>query len=303
MQNIPTIQGVFTAMMTPFNETGGIDRRMTEKFVDFYVEKGLDGIFAVSNVGEFATMSLEEKRELMDICCEAGKGRIQVCPGVTDLNLDNCLALAEHAKQSGADAVVISPPIYYRYFPEYVEEFLRIFFRDTPIPAIFYHSPNFACPVSFDFLLELLTSPHIAAVKESSGSATFLLKLLSRMEQDGLKTPVMLGFEELYLTGLVHGAKGSMTSCGGVVPELMRGINDSFHAGNMERAQKLQKLVCRIIDRFAAYGLPYGYKLGMAARGFPFRILRSTRMEVLEGKLQAEVASIRELVDESLAQL
>lgn len=300
MENRFAVAGVYCAMMTPFDEAGCISPRVAEEMVAFFADKKLDGIFAVSNVGEFACQSPAEKCALIDACCAAGAGKLAVCPGVTDLNLDTCLVLADHAKKRGAQAVVISPPVYYPYPQAYVEEFLRIFLRDSHLPVIFYHSPRFACPVTPEFLLEIMKNPKVAAIKESSGDAIFLQKLMQQLRAEGIDTPVMLGWEELCLTGLSCGAAGSITSSGGIVPELMRGIFDRFREGEYGMAAKLQEAVIRITTVLSGYGFPPGYKMGVAARGFSMRILRSPRMTELEAHYAEETEKVRALIEGEL---
>lgn len=297
---LPGIQGAYCAMITPFGADGRLNADMARAMVEYYVEKGLDGVFAVSNVGEFAAMPLEERRELIKICCETAAGRLRVCPGVTDFSYANMLALAEHAQRCGAAAVVLSAPVYYPYSAKYVEAFISSFLDESPLPVIFYHSPKFAQPVSYPFLLELMRHPRVAAVKESSGDAVFLQTLLEDCAARGITTPVMLGFEELALTGLLHGAKGSITSCGGIVPELMRAMLESFHSGDIQKAVEQQKSVCRVTMEIKRYGFPLGYKMAMKARGFNFRIVL-TGLETLEAEYNAAVPELRKVLEREYA--
>lgn len=55
-------QGIYAAMITPFNEDGRVDLEQVSQIINFLIEKKVDGIFPVSNVGEFLSLTLEEKR-------------------------------------------------------------------------------------------------------------------------------------------------------------------------------------------------------------------------------------------------
>lgn len=272
---LPKIQGAFCAMMTPFDKNGRLSADMARDMVAFFIEKGLDGIFTVSNVGEFAALPFEEKLALIEVCCEAGKNDLLVCPGVTDFDYAHMLTLAKYAQAKGAAAVVLSAPIYYPYSAQYIERYIASFLDESPLPVIFYHSPKFAQPVSFDFLLGVMSHPNVAAVKESSGDAVFLFQLMEECGFRGIETPVMLGFEELLLTGLTAGASGCITSCGGIVPELIAGIINAYRAGDIQRAIAMQASINRLTMHIKRYGFPLGYKMAMKARGFDFRIIKS----------------------------
>lgn len=296
------VKGIWAAVMTPYEEGGKVSGSTMEKFMEFFLEKKLDGIFPVSNVGEFAALSFQERCRIIEICTSMGKGKIRICPGVTDLNLDQALALAEFSERKGADGVVISSPYYYPYKDRFVEEYLRIFLRKSPLPVILYHSPKFAHPMREEFLLELLADPKVAALKESSGDARFLISLLEKIKTSGLNVKVMLGWEELLLTGLIHGADGCITSCGGIVPEILKKIYSCYQKGDLHGAAVCQQSICRITEKLGACGLPCGYKMGMAAR-ISHRILQADRMQKLEGILQREVLEIRDILDRELALL
>ena len=55
---------MFTTMITPYKKDGSVDFETAEKYVDFYFENGLDGIFAVCQSSEIFYLSLEERTEL-----------------------------------------------------------------------------------------------------------------------------------------------------------------------------------------------------------------------------------------------
>lgn len=302
MKNNLMVKGVWAAMMTPYDEKGMASEDGVKEFMEFFLDKKLDGIFPVSNVGEFATLTFEEKRRIIEICVSMGKGKMKVCPGVTDLNLDRALELAEFSCEQGADGVIISSPYYYPYGNTYIEEYLRIFLKESPLPVIIYHSPRFSNPISETFLLEILKHPNVAAVKESSGDARFLISLLERIKREEIDVEVMLGWEELLLTGLVHGASGCITSCGGIVPEILRKVYDSWTKGDMESAAFYQQSISRITRVLGEDGLPYGYKMGMAAR-IPQRMLQSRHMNELENQLQLKAEKIKGMLDQELSLL
>ncbi|MBQ4631429.1 MAG: dihydrodipicolinate synthase family protein [Clostridia bacterium] len=55
---------IFTTMITPYHKDGTIDFEKAEKYVDWYFEKGLTGIFSVCQSSEIFWISTKEKAEL-----------------------------------------------------------------------------------------------------------------------------------------------------------------------------------------------------------------------------------------------
>jgi len=294
-------EGVYAAMVTPFDERGRVDRNAVGGIMDFLATHGADGVFPVSNVGEFLALSQEEKLALIGSATEAAGGRIKVMPGVTELSVERALELCRAAKNAGADGVVLSTPYYYRHSQAFIMTYMQTIAEHSPLPVMLYHSPKFANPIGLDNLVTLLAHENITAVKESSGDIRFLMQLMERIHAEGMAVNVLLGWEELLLSGLPYGVKGCVTSCGGIVPELLRKTIDSFRAGDIKTAAACESAVTRITNVLSSYGFPQGYKMGVLARGLRFRIYQSPHMEMMEAELQKEVPGIRDLIERELA--
>ncbi len=67
------IVDILTTMITPYLKNGEIDYATAEKYVDFYFENGLDGIFAICQSSEIFWMSLEERVRLNSLVYRRAK--------------------------------------------------------------------------------------------------------------------------------------------------------------------------------------------------------------------------------------
>ena len=267
--------GVYAAMLTPFDTNGRINEKTIGDLVEFFIEKGISGIFPVSNVGEFIQLSEEQKRKFVDIVIDRSHGRVKVTPGISSPNPKQSIEFGRYCLQAGADGVVISAPYYFKYPPEMVESFLKTVAKSLDMPVILYNIPLFANEISIDTLRNLLEIDNIVAIKESSGSMATLLNVLNLKEEMQRDLQVLVGWEEMFLSALTAGANGCMVASGGILPELMTGIARHFQAGELEQAARYQRLVAKATEQMKKVFFPYGYKLGMQARGFdmgPFPI-------------------------------
>jgi len=267
--------GVYAAMLTPFDKNGQVNIKTVAEMVDFFVEKGVDGVFPVSNVGEFIQISEEDKRSFVDAVIAASAGRVKVTPGISSPNPRQSIEFGKYCMRAGADAVVISAPYYFKYPPEMVESFLASVAKGLDLPVILYNIPLFAHEIPIDSLRRLLEIDNIVAIKESSGSIANLQNILNLAEDMQRDLRVMVGWEEMLLSSLIAGARGCMVASGGILPELMTGVLDHFRRSEIEQAARIQRLVARATEQMRKIFFPYGYKLGMQARGFdmgPFAI-------------------------------
>ncbi len=260
--------GVYAAMLTPFDNSGRVNINTVTKMVEFFVEKGVDGIFPVSNVGEFIQISEEDKRDFVAAVINTARGRVKVTPGISSPNPRQSIEFGKYCLRAGADAVVVSAPYYFKYPPEMVESFLSSVAKGLDLPVILYNVPLFANEISIDSLSRLLKIDNIVAIKESSGSLANLQSILNLADGLNRNLQVMVGWEEMLLAALTVGAHGCMVASGGILPELMTMILNHYHANQFRQAARIQRLVARATQEMKKVFFPYGYKLGMQARGF-----------------------------------
>ena len=295
--------GVYAAMLTPFDEKGRINEKTITEMIEFFISKGVNGIFPVSNVGEFIQIPEDQKREFVDIVIATAKGRVKVVPGISSPNPRQSIEFGKYCQKAGADAVVVSAPYYFKYPPEMVEGFLATVARGLNLPVILYNIPLFAHEITLDSLRRLFAFDNIIAIKESSGSQASLLNILNLKEELHRDLRIMVGWEEMFLAALTAGADGCMVASGGILPELMTAILREVHAGRLEQAAHTQRLVARATDQMKKIFFPYGYKLGMQARGFdmgPFPIdIPPTYAEQLQPQKKIIEKTIQEVLQEA----
>jgi dihydrodipicolinate synthase/N-acetylneuraminate lyase len=72
----------------------------------------------------------------------------------------------------------------------------------------------------------------------------------------------------MLLAALTVGAHGCMVASGGILPELMTAIRHLYHTNQFTQAARIQRLVAKATEEMRKVFFPYGYRLGMQARGF-----------------------------------
>ena len=103
-----TINGIVPVMLTPFAADERIDYPALAKLIDWYLEKGVDALFAVCQSSEMQFLSLDERVELANFVVQHVNGRIPVIASGhisddIDAQKSELLAMA----QTGIDALVL----------------------------------------------------------------------------------------------------------------------------------------------------------------------------------------------------
>ena len=100
--------GVYPVMLTPFTENNEVDYEALGKLVDWYIEKGVNGLFADCQSSEMFFLSLEERVKIGEFVKKHADGRV---PVVTSGHISD--SLEDQAKEltaiagTGADAVIL----------------------------------------------------------------------------------------------------------------------------------------------------------------------------------------------------
>ncbi len=263
------LKGVYPAMLTPFDANGKINGPVLRDLVDFFIDKGVDGLFPVSSVGEFAHLTLDERKEMIDIVVDQARGRVPVTPGVGATYPAHVIEVAKHAQDVGCAAVVICAPYYYQISQGMVEKHFNTIADALDFPIILYNIPSFANEITPGVIARLSERPNIVGIKDSSGNLTNITQVIEFVQNSKVDFSVFTGSEQIFYPVLCAGGKGSMTGSASVVPELIVKIYQSFMAGDHAAARRAQFLLLPLLRLMLTVPFPVGFKAALEMRGFP----------------------------------
>ncbi|MFQ5866586.1 MAG: dihydrodipicolinate synthase family protein [bacterium] len=262
-------EGVYAAMLTPFDEKGKVNEPVLRNIVDFLIDKGIDGLYPVSSVGEFVHLSPEENMEIMDICIDQAKGRVPVVPGVSASCAEKSVILAKHAEKIGCKGVVACPPYYFAVSQEIVERHFEIIADAVNISVVLYNIPFTTTKISYDVVKRLSRRENVVALKDSSGSMVDIVHFMDKIRIIGEDLSLLLGREDIFFPGLMMGATGCMVASGCIVPEILKRLHKCFKQARYDEARELQFSILILLRAMWSLPMPIGFKLTMELRGFP----------------------------------
>jgi N-acetylneuraminate lyase/4-hydroxy-tetrahydrodipicolinate synthase len=261
-------EGVYVAMLTPFDEDGAINEGELRRIIDFQIEGGVDGLFPISSVGEFIHMSREEKVRMMEVMVDQNKGRVKITPGVGSSLPAESIFLAQKAKEIGCDGVVVAPPYYYHLSQENIETYFESIADAVDIPNILYNIPLFTQPISYDVVKRLARHENVVGMKDSSGSMVDFIHFIDKIKIAGEDINVLTGREETLFPCLMVGGKGCVTATAGILPEIMVDLYNAWKNQNYTEAKQLQESILLILRTMFSLPFPLGFKYAMELRGF-----------------------------------
>jgi 4-hydroxy-tetrahydrodipicolinate synthase len=163
-------EGIYTPVVTPYNEDFSLNKKEFEKAVEYLIASGVHGIIVAGTTGEYYAQSADERVDLMKLAKKIIGKRLPLIIGTGAIRTEDSIFFAEHAKAIGADALLIAtPPYAYPTAREIALHALAID-RTANMPAMLYNYPGrMSVNMDEETLDRLGRSPNFCAIKESSG--------------------------------------------------------------------------------------------------------------------------------------
>jgi len=183
-----------------------VDYDFLRKHVEWMIESGSEGLVPLGSLGEGATLTHEEKREILRVCVEVCGGRIPVVPGVSGLSTDECISLAQDAKKIGCRGLMVLPPYVYRGDWRETRAHFRAVIESTDLACMLYNNPiAYGTDVTPWQMEELCDLPNLQAVKESSADVR---RITGIKEVLGDRLRIFVGVDDIFVEGVAAGAVG-----------------------------------------------------------------------------------------------
>ncbi|MCA9139432.1 MAG: dihydrodipicolinate synthase family protein [Planctomycetales bacterium] len=303
------ITGILTPNITPVDRAGRVDEDTLRRYVDWLIDKGVDGLYPNGSTGEFVRFTAEERRRIVEIVVDQTAGRVPVLAGAAEANAKETIAACDAYGAMGVRAVAIVAPYYYRLSDQGVYAYFREIADSVSVDVTLYNIPLFASPISVDTVVRLASEcPRVVGIKDSSGDLPNMMRMISQIRPLREDFCFLTGWDAALVPMLVVGANGGTNATSGVVPELTRSIHRSVIAGDINGAMKLQYQLLPLFDAMISIGeFPEGFRAGARSRGWdlgPGRVPLSDRQKDAVAEAQRQIDDLlREFVDSPTAKV
>lgn len=231
------LKGVYIVLATPFTKEGEIDYDGFGRNLDHYVAAKVHGVLVAGALGEYLTMTIEERKALVEFAAKRLDGKIPFMVGAVAHRPHTVIELSNHAKDNDASGVMILPPPGTGLLYDEIKAFYSQVAANINIPVLLYNNPGSSgMDMDVDFVRQLAELPNMDAIKESSGDITRISRIKNEF---GDKLTPFCGWEDMHLESFCAGAEGWVCMGANFAPGLTRDILDSYNDGNMEKARAL----------------------------------------------------------------
>jgi len=235
-------KGCITALVTPF-KNGKLDLKALEKLISWQIKEGINGIVLCGSTGESATVSQEERKELIKTSVSIIKKRIPLIVGTGTNYTKTTIEYTQEAEELGADGALVVAPYYNKPTQEGIYRHYEAISKNTKLPIIIYNNPaRVVINISDQTIARIATLKNIRGVKDASGDLT---RPLSLQTYPLNKKFIMLSGDDIIAVAFnVSGGQGLISIASNLLPKLCTKVQTLCADGNYEAAKiEHQKLV------------------------------------------------------------
>ena len=282
--------GVLPAMTTAFHADLTVDHATVARHAQWMIENGCSGIICLGSLSEAATLTLNEKKEILKTVVAALGGKAPVVGTVSALSTTEAVELARAAHDAGCAGLMILPPYVYKGDWRENKAHIAAILKATPLPGMLYNNP---IAYGTDFLPEQIGElageyPNLGAVKESSADVRRVTAIRALL---GDRLSVLVGVDDAIVEGINAGAAGWVA---GLVNALPRESVDLFRlaiTGQTKEAFEIYRWFLPLLRMDTVPKFVQLIKQVQQEAGAGFARVRPPRLELIGEELAAARAA------------
>ncbi|KAL8636765.1 MAG: hypothetical protein Q9228_005873 [Teloschistes exilis] len=286
------LHGILVALITTFTDGGyAVDEERLEEHIKHMIKAGVNGLVPGGTTGEFTAMTMDERKQLLELCVKYANGQIPVVAGIGALSTKDGVELASHAASAGAAALMVVPPFYDAVNLNQLRELMAEIHTASKLPIMYYNIPSASGLTLSPAEIAGLSEVGVKYLKDTSGNAPDFTELMFALDH---KITAFNGWDTLTFYGLAAGAKGSVWGATNLIPELSMQLWEALSVkGDLKEGRELWRKIWPICKFLESHNYPSAIKTGLELLGQgtgglrkPFALLTGVPRDELKGLLQ-----------------
>ncbi|MEO7081026.1 MAG: 4-hydroxy-tetrahydrodipicolinate synthase [Flavobacteriales bacterium] len=275
-------RGLGVALVTPFRANGAIDHAALAKVIEHQITGGIDFLVVMGTTGESATITTEEKKQLLAQVIEVVHNRVPIVFGIGGNNTAEVVEQMQAFEMDGVDAILSVSPYYNKPTQEGIYQHYKALAQVSLRPIILYNVPGRTMSnITAETTLRLARDfKNIIGIKEASGNLDQVGLILKHRPKDFL---VISGDDALTLPMITMGGDGVISVVGNGLPQEFGKLVHSALKGDFETARKEHLNLIELITLLFVEGNPGGIKEVLKSLGLCDVHMRLPLVPVSEG--------------------
>lgn len=231
------------AAVTIFDENGKVDVEGNRKMYEYYLSQGLTNIVILGSTGEFYSMSLAEKKKLIDVAVEALDGKARLLVGASGMVLEEVIEVANYAYDKGVRTVMAIGPYYFKLNPKTIVDFYSAFAAECKADIMIYNLPMVTgYDMSPEIVLELKEKhDNFKGYKDTTSDIWHTRKIINQVKSKYPDFEVYTGYDDSIYPMALSGGDGIISALSPLAPQTFHSAIEAWNKSDtagMVAAQK-----------------------------------------------------------------
>lgn len=272
-------RGSGVALITPFTNDDRVDFEKLGKLLDYHLENSTDAIIINGTTGESATLTDEEKIEIIKFTVDRVNKRVPVIAGTGSNNTKHAIEMSKKADELEVDGLLVVTPYYNKGNENGIYEHYRLIAEAVSCPIILYTVPSrTGVNLSINLLKKLSQIDNIVAIKEASGNISYAGEIAREVPE----LDIYSGNDDMTIPLMSLGAIGVISVSANIIPKIVHNMCMEFLEWDIERARTLQLEYNSLVDSLFIEVNPVPIKEAMNYLGYEVGKCRLPLGEMME---------------------
>ena len=258
-------KGSGVALITPFTKDDSVDFEKLGELLEYHIKNKTDAIIINGTTGESATLTDEEKYEIIKYSVKRVNGRVPVIAGTGSNNTKHAVELSKKAEALGVDGLLVVTPYYNKGNENGIYEHYKLIAENVNCPIILYNVPSrTGVNLSISLLKKLAEIKNIVAIKEASGNISYAGEIAREVPE----LDIYSGNDDMTIPLMSYGGIGVISVSANIIPETVHNMCMSFLENNIVEAKNLQLKYNDLVDSLFIEVNPVPIKEAMNYLGY-----------------------------------
>jgi len=249
-----SLEGIIPAIPTPFTRNDEVDEDGLRKLVNHVVRNGVHGIMTTGGNGEFPHLLADERKRVVEVVVDELSSKVPVIACTAACGTKETIEYTAHAKDSGAQAAIITPPYYFNVPRQSVYEHYKTVSGAVDLPIVVYNNPEYTGNnIDPALMAKISHLNNVIGLKQSNYDISQTLEIIRLVSG---KISVLTGIDSQLFSTLSIGGRGVFSTAAAVIPRQIVQIYEAFKSGDVNKAYENQ-LKIQILNRFFEYDPGY----------------------------------------------
>lgn len=274
-------KGTGVALVTPFNNDLSLDLDGLSRVIEHSIDGGVEYLVVLGTTAENATLTQEEKEQVIKRSIEVNKNRVPLMLGIGGNNTAHIIQELKERDLSQFDGILSVSPYYNRPTQAGIYAHYEAISKASPLPILLYNVPG---RTGSNMLPETVLKlgrdfDNIFGIKEAAGDITQMLRLLKDKPEGFM---VISGDDMLAAPTVTAGGDGVISVLGQGIPDILSDMIRDGLSGDQAMAYSKHFRLMPAIDLIFAEGNPAGIKALLAQKGLCLPVVRLPLVQASE---------------------